>query len=130
VTRAWLGSLLAAGAIAAAGSGCYRDPAAPGPWVDSTSVTTASLTARDPSRTYEYAFSQVRPDSVLLALHEDEIPLVAAWLPLDYMCDDAIGPRLTVELSEPDTKMFQHDFVLGTGRLECSTNLRQYVVVP
>lgn len=114
------------------GSACYRDPVAPGPQVDSTVVqSSTALTSTDSSATYEYDFSAVRPDSVLLALYADDLPLVQAWLPLQYLCEDLIGPRLTVQLEVPrDAAMGAHDFRRGTGRLQCSVDLRRYVVVP
>lgn len=115
-----------------AGGACYRDPLAPGPQVDSTIVQSSTLLAStDSSATYEYVFSAVRPDSVLLALYSDDLPLIQAWLPLHYQCEDAVGARLTVQLEIPsDAAMSVHDFGRGTGRLQCSVDLMRYVVVP
>lgn len=99
------------------------------PRIDSTIVASADVAPRvDPSRTYEYDFSTVRVDSVLPALWTAGIPLIEAWLPLDYRCDDVRGARLTVALAQPDARMTDHDFRLGTGRLMCATQLRQYLM--
>jgi hypothetical protein len=118
-------------AVATTASSCYTDPAAPERSVDSAVIATGDwVDSLDPTRTYEYDFAEVRPDSVLFALYDDGIPLVRAFLPLHYLCEDARGGRLTVELEEPDGKMDPHDFSLGTGRLRCSPDVRRYVVVP
>ncbi len=99
------------------------------PRIDSTTVASADVAPRvDPARTYEYDFSTVRVDSVLPALWIAGLPVVEAWLPLDYMCEDLRGARLTVALAQPDARMTDHDFRLGTGRLMCATTLRQYLM--
>ncbi len=99
------------------------------PRIDSTIVASADVAPRiDASRTYEYDFSAVRVDSVLPALWTAGLPVIEAWLPLDYACDDIRGARLTVALAQPDARMTDHDFRLGTGRLMCATQLRQYVI--
>ena len=99
------------------------------PRMDSTIVASADVAPRvDPSRTYEYDFSSVRVDSVLPALWTAGLPIIEAWLPLDYACEDPRGERLTVALAQPDARMTDHDFRLGTGRLMCATQLRQYMI--
>ena len=99
------------------------------PTIDSTTVASADVVVRlDPARTYEYDFTTARVDSVLAALWTAGLPLEEAWRPLEDMCLDPRGPRLTVALEQPDdARMADHDFQLGTGRLACSTQLRQYV---
>ena len=95
--------------------------------VDSLQVTSSGVTPA-PERTYEYDFSGVRPDSVLPALWKAGIRVGTAWRPLDYRCEDVRGPRLTVQLEEPDERMAEHDFSPGTGRLACSERLMRYTL--
>ncbi|MDH3455487.1 MAG: hypothetical protein OER90_01480 [Gemmatimonadota bacterium] len=99
------------------------------PPIDSTIVASADVIVRiDPLRTYEYDLSSGRVDSVLTALWTARLPVEEAWLPLNYMCLDPRGPRLTVALERPSARMADHDFQLGNGRLACSQDLRQYVI--
>jgi hypothetical protein len=96
--------------------------------IDSTVVASSTATP-DPARTYEYDLAEVRPDSVLSALWIAGLPVEVAWLPVDYRCDDIRGPRLTVQLTAPDTpRMAAHDFTPGTGRLMCAEKLVRYVI--
>ena len=95
--------------------------------VDSAVVSSGSVTPAE-GRTYEYDFGEVLPDSVLLALWQAGIQLETAWRPIAYRCEDARGPRLTVQLLSADDRMSEHDFTLGTGRLGCSEWLMRYVV--
>ena len=99
--------------------------------IDSTTVASATVAPLiDQERTYEYDFSEVRIDSVLIALWEDDLPVSQAWYPIQYLCEDLRGPRLTVELdAAEDAAMARHDFSLGTGRLQCSELLRRYYVL-
>lgn len=83
----------------------------------------------DTTRTYEYNFSSVHPESVLLVIWRKGIRFSQAWLPVDYRCKDMIGSRLTVELFEADSRMLDFDFHKGTGRLSCATTLRRYAVL-
>lgn len=114
-------------------TGCDDDPSRPlVVSVDSVTISSATVGELDAERTYEFEpvppFT-VRPDSVLLSLWEEGLPISQAWLPLNYVCLDARGPRLTVELHRPaDARMTAHAFVLGTGRLACSMELRRYVM--
>lgn len=99
------------------------------PPIDSTIVASADVVVRiDPRRTYEYDGNSGRVDSVLTALWAARLPVEEAWRPLDYLCLDIRGPRLTVALEQPNARMADHDFQLGNGRLECSPQLRQYVI--
>jgi hypothetical protein len=107
------------------------EPTASVPRIDSSVVASAAIAPTlDPARTYEYDFSTVRPDSVLLALWQAGLPLAEAWLPIAYLCEDARGARLTVALALPESRMEDFDFRLGTGRLRCSEELWQYTVAP
>ena len=108
-----------------------EEPTSPFVLLDSSMVASATVVPNiDATRTYEYDFSAVRPDSVLVALWSAGLPLTQAWLPVAYLCEDARGPRLTVELTTPDARMASHDFRLGTGRLACSQDLWQYTLGP
>jgi hypothetical protein len=82
----------------------------------------------DTTRTYEYRFVQANPDSLLAVLRDAGVAVTQAWLPLDNRCMDPRGPVFTVELAAPDPAMLAFDFVLGTGRLACATQLRRYRV--
>jgi len=97
--------------------------------IDSTVVTSAEVVVRiDPQRTYEYDMTGGRVDSVLTALWKAGLRVEEAWRPLNYMCLDIRGPRLTVALERANHRMEEHDFRLGDGRLACSQDLRQYVI--
>ncbi len=119
--------LMTLGAALAGVPGC-DDPASVGDVRIDSTVVASSTVDPDPARTYEYDFSAVRPDSVLQALWRAGLPLEVAWLPVDYRCDDIRGARLTVELAAPDSRMADHDFSPGTGRLLCAEELVRYVV--
>jgi hypothetical protein len=121
-------SVLALAATALAALTACSDPAGVSNLVvDSAVVASAGVTPAE-GRTYEYDFGEVRPDSVLLALWRAGIQVETAWWPIAYRCEDARGPRLTVQLLSADDRMSAHDFTLGTGRLGCSEWLVQYVV--
>jgi hypothetical protein len=100
------------------------------PFVVDSMVVPSQGVSPASERTYEYDPPLVRPDSVLSALWRAGLPFEAAWLPLDYRCEDPRGPRLTVQLPRADARMADHDFTLGTGRLGCATELTKYVPVP
>jgi len=120
-------SLVLALSLACAGD----EPTGPFVLVDSSMVASATVVPNiDPTRTYEYDFPTVRSDSVLVALWTEGLPLTQAWRPVAYVCFDALGPRLTVELATPDSRIESHDFRLGTGRLACSHDLWQYTLGP
>jgi len=122
--------LTSAPALLALGLACGDDePTSPFVRVDSSVVASATVVPTiDATRTYEYDFSTVRSDSVLVALWNAGLPLTQAWLPIAYVCEDALGARLTVELATPDSRIEAHDFRLGTGRLGCSQDLWQYSI--
>lgn len=122
--------LTTAPAILALCLACGDDePTSPFVLVDSSVVASATVVPNiDATRTYEYDFSTVQPDSVLVALWNAGLPLTQAWLPVAYLCEDARGARLTVELATPDSRIEAHDFRLGTGRLGCSQDLWRYTI--
>jgi len=76
--------------------------------------------------TYSYKFTTVNPESLLAVLVKSGIPVSQAWLPLDNLCMDPVGPRFTIELTQQDDRVFNFDFVRGTGRLACATHLKWY----
>ena len=100
------------------------------PRVDSTTVASADVVPRlAAARTYEHLYHWAQPDSVLTALWTAGLEVEEAWRALNDLCLDARGPRLTVALKRPaDARMADNDFQLGTGRLECSPQLRQYAI--
>lgn len=122
---------LAALAALAAAAGCKDGFPVDGLRIDSTTVLSADVAPLiDETRTYEYDSSQGRNDSLLIALWQNRLAVSQAWYPVDYMCEDARGARLTVELAEADdARMATRDFRPGTGRLQCSEDLTRYVIV-
>lgn len=132
--RRRLGLLPAAVAVWAAALAACTNPTTtavtPGLLVVDSMVVPSQGVSPAPERTYEYDSPLVRPDSVLSTLWRAGLSFDAAWLPLDYRCEDPRGPRLTVQLPRPDARMANHDFTLGTGRLGCATELTKYVLVP
>jgi len=121
----WVPSVLVAACLLGA-VGCEDDaPFEPG--FQSEVVSAADVLARlDTARTYEYRFSMIEPESLLVVVARTDLPLEYAWWPLDYRCLDPLGPRLTVELQRADPRILDLDFQKGTGRLVCATMLRQY----
>ncbi len=83
----------------------------------------------DPTRTYEADRTGIDPGSALTELGVAGLPIDVAWYPLSYVCDDARGERLTVQLTRPDPRMADHGFSPGTGRLHCSQTLMRYLVI-
>lgn len=98
--------------------------------IDSVDVASDQAAATlDLARTYEYRFAQANPDSILTDLWLAAISVERAWLALDNLCANPIGPRFTVLLTAPDARMAEHDFDPGTGALTCATMVRQYEIV-
>jgi hypothetical protein len=104
-----------------------NEPDAPRIQID-TVPSVDILAQLDTARTYEHRFGSVDAESVLVALWRDDLPATRAWWPIDYRCLDPIGARLTVELDSADPRMLDRDFIKGTGRLACATNLEQYTL--
>jgi hypothetical protein len=112
------------------GASCESATNTPAFMIDSVDVASDGVVGTlDAGRTYEYRLGRGRPDSVLAALWLDAIDVDAAWWPLDYICLDPVGPRLTVALTVADARITTHDFELGTGRLSCATTLREYRII-
>ena len=82
----------------------------------------------DASRTYEYQFTLVDPESLLTALWRAHLPISQALLALDNRCLGPRGPLFTVELTQPDPRILDHDFRLGLGGLVCATTLKRFTV--
>jgi hypothetical protein len=119
--------LCTAVAVAAASTACSDPGGVSDVVVDSVVISSESVTPVE-GRTYEYDFAEVRPDSVLLALWRAGFAVEVAWRPLHYVCEDARGARLTVQLAASDSGIAAHGFSPGTGRLRCSVDLMRYVV--
>jgi len=81
----------------------------------------------DTSRTYVYTSGSVNADSLIEEMVKADLPLSRAWLPLDNMCMDPVGPRFTVELTQPDQEIGTFGFVKGVGRLACATKAKLYI---
>lgn len=122
-----------AAAVALAGPGCAGSPAEPGATERRVVVAeivpaSAVVGSFDTTRTYEYRFVRANADSLVAALLDADTEVTQAWEPLDNRCLDPRGPVFTVELARPDPRVAAFDFVAGTGRLTCATQLRRYRV--
>jgi len=110
----------------------------PGTKFDSCNITTSVIPKSelpqrilsDTTRTFAYFGNQpANHDSLLQVLCNSGIGVTEAWFPLDYLCLDPIGPRLTVELSSADPRIKTYGFRNGFGnRLICATQLKRFVV--
>jgi hypothetical protein len=91
-------------------------------------ITRSELPQFDTSRTYVFKHSEVHAESLLSAIVLADLPLERAWLPLDNLCMDPVGPRFTVELERHDPRIFEFGFAKGIGRLWCATELKLFTV--
>lgn len=82
----------------------------------------------DSTRTYHYAFVCTNPESLITELWNADVGVWQAWLPMDNMCMDPIGPRFTVELQGEDSAILDFNFSPGDGRLHCATSLKRFVI--
>ncbi len=99
------------------------------PTIRSLVVTSRDLPVEfDSTRTYHYNYLCTNPESLLTALWDADVRVWQAWLPLDNMCMDPVGPRFTVELESEDASVSDLDFSPGDGRLHCATRLKRFVV--
>lgn len=81
----------------------------------------------DSAGTYEYdAATTTNPDSVLRRLWKAGFSLREAWFPLDNLCMDPLGARLTIRLAGPDPRITRFGFAPGNGRLACATQVKHY----
>jgi len=111
-------------------SGCETATNSASFLIDSTDVASDQAVATlDLARSYEYRFAQANPDSLLTELWLAAIAVQSAWYPLDNLCEGPLGPRFTVLLAAPDSRMADYDFDPGTGSLQCATMLRQYTII-
>lgn len=109
--------------------GCQHTTDVSEPVIHSSTILSSSLPKHfDEGRVFQYNFSQVNPESVLIQLWSAGIPVVQAWLPLDNQCMDLIGPRFTVELAQEDLRIVKFDFTKGSGRLGCATMLKRFII--
>lgn len=85
----------------------------------------------DTTRIYAYFGQQaVKPDLLLQALCASGISVEQAWLPLDDRCENPIGARFTVELTDADKRIEAHGFKRGFGNLLlCATQLKNFSFV-
>ncbi len=111
--------------------GCQSYPADPASdsRIQVTTISSASLPKQFAEGvTFEYEDENVNAEAVLDELLNAGVPVVQAWLPLDNKCMDPVGPRFTIELSQKDDRMPKFKFKEGSGRLECATALKHYVI--
>src|SRR5262249_54083284 len=82
----------------------------------------------DTSRTYYFPSNNPNPEALLIAAFKQGIPISQAWLPLNDLCANPVGPHFTVELITPDSRILSFGFVQGTDMLACSTELNRYTI--
>lgn len=129
MTRPGIGFLLLLSVVTGCGEGA--DPSAFRFAADTVPASVSGATG-DSTAIYFYqrAENTTNPDSVLRRLWNANFSLREAWLPLDNLCMDPLGARLTVRLSRPDPRITRFDFAPGSGRLACATQLKHYDFEP
>ncbi|MEO8168877.1 MAG: hypothetical protein ABI623_11565 [bacterium] len=111
--------------------GCNSDSASPvaASNIQVTTISAANLPKEfNEALTFEYKDEQVNPEAVINELLNAGVPVAEAWLPLDNVCMDPVGPRFTVRLDQKNEMIIKFNFKEGSGRLECATTLKHYVV--
>lgn len=93
-----------------------------------TTISSSQLPEQFTTWTYSYKFTVVHAESLLAELIKSDIPVSQAWLPLNNLCMDPVGPRFTVELAREDARVAAFDFMRGPGRLRCATQLKWYTL--
>ncbi len=92
-----------------------------------TILTSETSIIFDTLKTYQYnGFEKVEPLKLLSQLERSHISVRRAWLPLDDMCLNPIGPRFTIELAKQNDKVKKFDFINGTGMLFCASMIDEY----
>ena len=95
------------------------------PKVRSKIISSRELPSRfDETHTFVYTSPTVNAESLLTAMNKAGIRIRKAWLPLDNVCADPVGPRLTVELASLNNRVANFGFTQGVGRLACATTLK------
>jgi hypothetical protein len=125
--RCALRVLLVAIAFAAA-TACHSATDGGDGGVQTSDVSSARLHVPNPELTYRYRFATVNADSLLRVLARANVPVSEAWLPLEDLCMDPVGPRFTVILARHYAGMDVFDFDPGNGIRACTTRIRRYVV--
>jgi hypothetical protein len=77
---------------------------------------------------YKYRLASVNADSLLRVMVRAQVPVKEAWLPLEDLCADAVGPRFTVILTAADSRMQSFGFDQGSGIRACTTKVKRYVL--
>jgi len=75
---------------------------------------------------YRYLLATVDADSLLRHMRRDGVPVAEAWLPLEDLCEDPIGPRFTVRLSRTFEEVKAFHFEPGSGIRACTVRVRHY----
>lgn len=99
----------------------------------SYSVLDVSLDSLPPVGTqavYKYRLPTANPDSILRRLLRARIPVNEAWETSQADCgNEPEGPRFTVLITEPDSRLESNNFVPGNGILPCSVRVRRYLII-
>jgi hypothetical protein len=94
-------------------------------------TSTDSLPATGTQVLYKYRSATVKGDSAIRALLNARIAINEAWEPKQDVCaasGDPIGPRFTVLIDDPDTRLENHGFELGNGIRPCTTRVLRYLI--
>lgn len=89
-------------------------------------VAADQLPAVDPGRVWRYRAATVDADSLIAVLRRSALPVAEIWVPLIDLCEDPIGPRITVVLSRADDGPARYDFEPGNGIRACTRRVRRY----
>jgi len=80
---------------------------------------------------YKYRSATIKADSAIRALLNARIPVNEAWEPAQDVCaaaGDPIGPRFTVLIDDPDSRLESRGFEPGNGIRACTTRVRRYLI--
>jgi len=80
---------------------------------------------------YKYRGATIKPDSAIRAILNARIPLNEAWQPKEDICastGDPIGPRFTVLIDDPDTRLESHGFEPGNGIRPCTRRILRFTI--
>lgn len=104
-----------------------RNPTDPAGQEKVSEVAASELSPLPSDQLYRYRFAGLQADSVLPVLRRANLPLLEAWQPIEDLCMDPLGPRLTVVLSTADKRIEAYDFEPGNGIRACTVRVRRYV---
>lgn len=105
-------------------AGCEADPAAPE--LRTSELAGSEVVLPADSLVFKYLLATVDADSLLRLMRADGVPVREAWLPLEDLCMDPLGPRFTVALSRAFEEITAYHFERGSGIRACTVRVRRY----